>query len=79
MEDDYSRALPLSSLSTTIDGHTKSVRDYEGQRAGMPAVILELEDEVDAVARTKRWIQGGEGLLGPCGRKGLTSPVLTHN
>jgi hypothetical protein len=29
----------------------------------MPSVIVELEDEVDAVARTERWIEGGDGLV----------------
>jgi ankyrin repeat protein len=64
MEDHYSGGpLLSSSLAITIDGHTKSVTDYEGQPVGMPAVMLELEDEVDASARTKRWIEGGEGLV----------------
>jgi hypothetical protein len=64
MEDQY-RGAPLfrSSLSITIDGHTKSVCDCYGQWVGMPAVILELEDEVDALARTKRWTDGGDGLV----------------
>jgi hypothetical protein len=64
MEDHY-RGLPIlsSSLSITIDGHTKSVSDCHGQWVGMPAVILELEDEVDAVTRTKRWTDGGDGLV----------------
>ena len=30
---------------------------------GMPEVIAELEDEVDTVARTSRWIEGGDGLV----------------
>lgn len=66
MEDDYRYRgcdSPSSSLSITIDGHTKSVRDYEGQWVGMPSVIVELEDEEDAVARTERWIEGGDGLV----------------
>jgi ankyrin repeat protein len=65
MEDDYrwEGGILSSSLSITIDGHTKIVRDYDGPWVGMPAVILELEDEVDAVARTERWIKGGEGLV----------------
>jgi hypothetical protein len=64
MEDHY-RGVPIlsSSLSITIDGHTKSVSDCHGQWVGMPAVILELEDEVDALARTKRWTDGGDGLV----------------
>jgi hypothetical protein len=66
MEDDYRYRgwdTLSSSLSITIDGHTKSVRDYEGQWVGMPSVIVELEDEMDAVARTERWIEGGDGLV----------------
>jgi ankyrin repeat protein len=65
MEDDYRcRGWDLSSsLSITIDGHTKRVRDYQGKWVGMPSVIVELEDEVDAVARTERWIEGGNGLV----------------
>ena len=64
MEDSYCGAPVFkSSLSITIDGHAKSVRDCEGQWAGMPTVVLELEDEVDAVARTDRWIVGGDGLV----------------
>jgi len=66
MEDDYRYRgwdTLSSSPSITIDGHTKSVRDYQGQWVGMPSVIAELEDEVDAVARTERWIEGGDGLV----------------
>lgn len=64
MEDSYCGApIFSSSLSISIDGHKKSVRDCEGQWAGMPTVILELEDEVDAAARTKRWTEGEEGLV----------------
>lgn len=64
MEDQY-RGVPIlsASLSITIDGHTKSVCDCHGQWVGMPAVILELEDDVDALARTKRWTDGGDGLV----------------
>ena len=64
MDDSYC-GTPLfsSSLSISIDGHAKSVRDCGGQWAGMPTVILELEDEVDAAARTKRWTEGEEGLV----------------
>ena len=52
-----------SSLSITIDGHTKTVRSYQGTWAGMPSVIGELEDEVDAAARTERWLEAADGLV----------------
>ena len=54
---------PTYSLSITIDGHATGVHDYVGEEVGMPAIITELEDEVDALARTHRWIDGGDGLV----------------
>ena len=51
-------------LSVDIDGHIKKVRDDGGWYGeDMPAVITELEDEVDTFARTQRWIDGSEGLV----------------
>jgi hypothetical protein len=40
----------------------KSVEDYVGQQAGMPRVVTELEDAVDKVAGTDRWLRG-TGLI----------------
>ena len=54
---------PTYVLSIEIDGHAKEVEDYMGAWEGMPEVIAELEDEVDTVARTSRWIEGGDGLV----------------
>jgi ankyrin repeat protein len=54
---------PTYELSIAIDGHAKNVEDYVGSWEGMPAVITELEDEVDALARTDRWIEGTDGLV----------------
>lgn len=53
---------PTYVLRIEIDGHKKEVEDYVGQWEGMPAVITELENEVDAFGRTKRWIEGEDGL-----------------
>lgn len=65
MDDDYygTENIPFLLLSITIDGRAKTVRSGDGPWVGMPSVILELEDEVDTVARTKRWIEGGDGLV----------------
>ena len=49
---------PTYTLSISIDGQTKKVTDYVGTWVGMPAVISELEDDVDALAQTDRWIKG---------------------
>jgi hypothetical protein len=46
-----------------IDGHKKEVEDYVGEWGGMPAIIAELEDEVDTFANTERWINGNDGLV----------------
>jgi hypothetical protein len=47
---------PTVVLTITIDGHTKKLVDYVGQWVGMPAVVKELEHEVDSLARSSRWI-----------------------
>jgi len=54
---------PTYVLSIDIDGKSKEVEDYVGSWVGMPAVISELEDEVDALAQTNRWIEGKDGLV----------------
>src|SRR5258708_33776091 len=54
---------PTFVLTIAIDGHKKEVEDYVRQWEGMPAVITELEDEVDIFGRTQRWIEGRDGLV----------------
>ena len=61
MRDEYRASVtdnPTCTLSISIDGHKKQVVDYVGQWVGMPAAIVELEDDVDALAHTERWIKG---------------------
>jgi ankyrin repeat protein len=55
--------IPSAFLSITIDGRTKSVRDYFGRLAGMPEVIVELEEETNKVANEQRWVEGDTGLV----------------
>jgi ankyrin repeat protein len=54
---------PVYRLTLTIDGHAKQVVDYVGYMAGMPAIVTDLEDEVDALANTSRWTNGADGLV----------------
>lgn len=54
---------PTYVLSLSIDGHAKQVVDYVGSWVGMPGVISELEDKVDSIGRTQRWIEGNAGLV----------------
>ncbi len=61
MRDEYRASVTDNStytLSISIDGQKKQVVDYVGQWVGMPAVIVELEDDVDAIADTDQWIKG---------------------
>ena len=41
---------PTYVLCIAIDGQTKKVEDYVGSWEGMPAVITQLEDEIDTFA-----------------------------
>ena len=55
--------LPTYVVGVSIDGRAKQVVDYEGEQEGMPGVVTELEEAVDEVAGTDRWIAGGDGLV----------------
>jgi ankyrin repeat protein len=55
--------MPTYTLSIAVDGRKKVLEDYAGQWVGMPSVISELEEEVDALAETSRWIEGSDGLV----------------
>ena len=54
---------PTYILTAEIDGHKKSVLDYVGAWEGMPAVVTDLEEAVDKLAQTDRWITGADGLV----------------
>jgi hypothetical protein len=78
MDPSYTASVtdnPSYALSIEIDGHTKKVEDYVGSWEGMPAVVTELENEVDTFARTERWIEGGDGWSKHCRRRRSTSRV----
>lgn len=66
MDSSYEAAVtdnPTYILSVSIDGREKKVVDYVGTWVGMPEVITDLEDDVDTLAQTERWIDGSEGLV----------------
>jgi len=54
---------PTYVLSIDIDGRAMKVMDYVGSWEGMPAIITELENDVDEFAQTNRWIDGDDGLV----------------
>lgn len=49
--------LPTYTVTLGRDGQTKSVLDYGGLSAGMPQAVRDLQDEIDRVANTARWVQ----------------------
>jgi ankyrin repeat protein len=61
LKDEYRAAVtdnPTYILSIDTGNGRKTVVDYVGKEAGMPAVVTTLQDDVDRVADTERWING---------------------
>lgn len=50
--------LPTFTTSIEFDNSRKSVKDYAGSRAGMPDALMDLEDNIDRIAGTEKWIKG---------------------
>ncbi|HZB88360.1 MAG TPA: ankyrin repeat domain-containing protein [Terracidiphilus sp.] len=66
MDNEYVAGVtdsPTYQLSISVDGQTKQVMDYVGSWVGMPTVVSDLEEAVDTVAGTARWITGKDGLV----------------
>jgi hypothetical protein len=51
--------VPTVETYINIGGQTKQVKDHYGLWAGMPMGVVKLEDEIDEVAGTKKWIGTG--------------------
>ncbi|OAN63151.1 hypothetical protein A7X12_01395 [Sphingomonas sp. TDK1] len=49
---------PTQVLTVQVGKTSKTVTDYIGIEAGMPQAVRDLEDAVDAVAGTARWVDG---------------------
>jgi len=52
---------PPFRVSITMDGRTKTVRDYVGPMVGMPAQMRVVEDAIDTAAGTARCIGPNAG------------------
>lgn len=48
--------MPTYTLTLVRNGRTKTVVDCGGPGAGMPESVRQLQDEVDRVAGTARWV-----------------------
>lgn len=59
LRDGYTQRVtdnPTYTTSIQFDGHKKSVVDYVGSGVGMPDVVTELEDKIDEIAETGKWL-----------------------
>jgi hypothetical protein len=54
---------PSQTMTLVVSGRKKKVVDYIGTDEGMPLAIHELEQEIDEVAGTTRWVEGNEQTL----------------
>jgi hypothetical protein len=61
LRDDYfgaSGGPPTYTTSISIDGQTKKVEEVVGLIMGMPKSVIDLEDAIDRIAGTAKWIKG---------------------
>ncbi len=54
---------PTYILTVRAGGRSKQIVDYAGRAVGMPAAINALEDAVDAVSGSERWVNGNSGTI----------------
>lgn len=74
LKDRYEAAItdnPTYVVSVSMNGKTKAISDYVGERAGMPPTVTALEDLIDELAGTSRWIDGTEGFFGGLKNSGI--------
>jgi ankyrin repeat protein len=66
LKDRYEASItdnPYYTLTFRAGSRSKTVVDYVGHQVGMPEAVTRLEDEVDRVAGTARWIRGDGGAV----------------
>jgi len=49
---------PTYVITFQTGKNKKSIEDYVGLRVGMPSIVRDLQDQIDQVAGTDRWISG---------------------
>lgn len=61
LEDEYRQTVtdnPTYVISFRTGSHSKTVVDYVGLPVGMPYAVRELQERIDAVSKTARWVRG---------------------
>jgi ankyrin repeat protein len=54
---------PTQVISISFDEHNKTVEDYIGRAVGMPSDVTDLENLIDTVADTKKWVTGNDETI----------------
>src|ERR1700733_9628445 len=49
--------FPSYTISIEIDGKKKTVLDYVGGQVGMPRTVTDLENDIDRIAGSDRWVR----------------------
>jgi hypothetical protein len=65
LKDRYSAQitdLPTYRVTYERNGRRKTVVDYAGEDAGMPHAVSEIEQEIDRVAQTEKWVRDPHSL-----------------
>jgi hypothetical protein len=74
LKDRYAASVtdnPTYCLELTVGPKRKTVTDYVGSWVGMPTSVSGLEDAVDAVAGTDRWVTAGPETLAAMQEAGI--------
>lgn len=61
LQDEYIAPItdtPFYASSLIIDGHGKTVVDYEGLMVGMPEAMVQVESAIDRFAGTEKFVKG---------------------
>ena len=61
LRDEYIGAIggpPTYTTSISIDGQTKRIEDEVGMAMGMPQTVKGIEDAIDRIAGTAKWVKG---------------------
>jgi ankyrin repeat protein len=74
LQDEYREPItdqPTILTSFAVDQVKKTVTDYAGRRAGMPQSVTDLEETIDRIVNTKKWIDGTEETVPALKRTGF--------
>lgn len=66
LQNEYTASVtdnPTQTTSIDIDGRRKEIVDYVGLSAGMPLAVSQLENAIDRLSGSERWIHGNSETM----------------